>query len=104
MCGFVAVSQPEAPLGTPEPSQYWVMVPDHCSPPVPMPRKRFCRYVAALFGSPLPAHWPPQNTRYTRGTPLVTPMPPMPPPYSTVSAAAPVLRALVEALQVRHCS
>src|SRR2546430_518751 len=78
-----------APLAMP--SQYWVITPDHCSPAAPMPFISCCRraaiptpsleYVvlplASVPGSP---HWVPQKMRYTRGLPVVTPMPSTAPP------------------------
>src|SRR3954463_10970447 len=53
--GYPTWSAPEghevAPLATPGPSQYWVMTPDHSSPPVPRPLNVFWRYGAPALGS-----------------------------------------------------
>src|SRR3954451_861334 len=84
-----------APVGTPAPSQYCVITPDHSSFPVPRPLNICWSLPAPPTVSvekarlPLPSvlevpHWLPQNTRYTLGLPLVTPMPSTPPPYDSV--------------------
>jgi hypothetical protein len=78
------------PVATP--SQYCVITPDQDSPLVPRPLKKPCRIGAVFCGSPLNValplasvpwlpHCEPQNTRYTFGAPVVTPTPPVPPPY-----------------------
>src|SRR5947207_14418978 len=74
------------------PSQYCVVTPDHSSFAVPMPSNSCCSRGAMPLPSPdrctLPCvsvvgvpHCEPQDTRYTLGLPVVTPMPSSPPPY-----------------------